>query len=118
MMGYLNRPEATAETLVDGGWLRTGDIAYVKDDFFFISDRLKELIKYKGFQVPPAELEAVLPVVGSAVTKRYELPNLRAVNFVVDGASPGIQARAIAQLGAELRAAEVDVPGEMLEVSP
>ncbi|WP_333619954.1 acyclic terpene utilization AtuA family protein [Dietzia sp.] len=65
-----------------------------------------------------AELEAALPVVASAVTKRYELPNLRAVNFVVDGASPEIQARAIARLGAELRAAEVDVPGEMLEVSP
>jgi acyl-CoA synthetase (AMP-forming)/AMP-acid ligase II len=61
MRGYLNNPEATAETLVDDGWLRTGDIGRVDDDgFFYIVDRLKELIKYKGYQVPPAELEAVL----------------------------------------------------------
>ncbi len=61
MRGYLNNPEATAETLVDDGWLRTGDIARIDPDgFTFIVDRLKELIKYKGYQVPPAELEAVL----------------------------------------------------------
>ncbi|GAA6027274.1 hypothetical protein JCM8097_002547 [Rhodosporidiobolus ruineniae] len=65
MLGYLNRPSADAETLVetpDGErWLRTGDIAYVDEkDNFFIADRLKELIKVKGFQVPPAELEATL----------------------------------------------------------
>jgi acyl-CoA synthetase (AMP-forming)/AMP-acid ligase II len=61
MRGYLNNPEATAETLTDDGWLRTGDIGRVDENgFFFIVDRLKELIKYKGYQVPPAELEAVL----------------------------------------------------------
>jgi acyl-CoA synthetase (AMP-forming)/AMP-acid ligase II len=61
MRGYLNNPEATAETLVDDGWLRTGDIGRVDEDgFFYIVDRLKELIKYKGYQVPPAELEALL----------------------------------------------------------
>jgi acyl-CoA synthetase (AMP-forming)/AMP-acid ligase II len=61
MRGYLNNAEATAETLVDDGWLRTGDIGRVDEDgFFYIVDRLKELIKYKGYQVPPAELEAVL----------------------------------------------------------
>jgi acyl-CoA synthetase (AMP-forming)/AMP-acid ligase II len=61
MRGYLNNPEATAETLVDDGWLRTGDIATIDSNgFTFIVDRLKELIKYKGHQVPPAELEAVL----------------------------------------------------------
>jgi acyl-CoA synthetase (AMP-forming)/AMP-acid ligase II len=61
MKGYLNNPEATAETLVEDGWLRTGDIARIdQDGFTFIVDRLKELIKYKGYQVPPAELEAVL----------------------------------------------------------
>ncbi|PWE28475.1 4-coumarate--CoA ligase family protein [Pararhodobacter marinus] len=61
MKGYLNRPEATAETIVEGGWLRTGDIAHVDaDGYLYITDRLKELIKVKGFQVAPAELEALL----------------------------------------------------------
>src|SRR4051794_20878197 len=61
MVGYLNNDEATRETLGEDGWLRTGDIARVDENgFFFIVDRLKELIKYKGYQVPPAELEAVL----------------------------------------------------------
>jgi len=60
MAGYLDDPGATAQTLVEG-WLRTGDIARVDDDgVFWIVDRLKELIKYKGYQVPPAELEALL----------------------------------------------------------
>ena len=61
MEGYLNNPEATRETLVQDGWLRTGDIARIDPEgFTYIVDRLKELIKYKGHQVPPAELEAVL----------------------------------------------------------
>ena len=61
MQGYLNKPEATAETMAEGGWLRTGDIALIDaDGYMFIVDRLKELIKYKGFPVAPAELEATL----------------------------------------------------------
>ena len=61
MRGYLNNPEATAATLDAGGWLHTGDIGHVDaDGYFTIVDRLKELIKYKGFQVAPAELEALL----------------------------------------------------------
>jgi acyl-CoA synthetase (AMP-forming)/AMP-acid ligase II len=61
MKGYLNRPEATAQTVDADGWLHTGDVAYADDDgFFYIVDRAKELIKYKAFQVAPAELEAVL----------------------------------------------------------
>jgi len=61
MRGYLNNAEATAETIDADGWLHTGDVAVRDDDgHFFIVDRLKELIKYKGFQVPPAELEALL----------------------------------------------------------
>ncbi len=61
MKGYLNNPEATAATIDAEGWLHTGDIGHAdQDGCFTIVDRLKELIKYKGFQVPPAELEAVL----------------------------------------------------------
>ncbi|XP_037036724.1 4-coumarate--CoA ligase 1-like [Bradysia coprophila] len=61
MKGYLNNPEATSETIVKGNWLRTGDLAaYDSNGLFYIKDRLKELIKVKGFQVAPAELEEVL----------------------------------------------------------
>jgi len=61
MAGYLNNPTATAETIDADGWLHTGDIGHADaDGHFTIVDRLKELIKYKGFQVPPAELEALL----------------------------------------------------------
>lgn len=57
----MNDPEATARTIEKEGWLHTGDIGYIDDDDeLFIVDRLKELIKYKGFQVAPAELEALL----------------------------------------------------------
>jgi acyl-CoA synthetase (AMP-forming)/AMP-acid ligase II len=70
MKGYLNNEEATRDTIDDEDWLHTGDIGYVDEDgYFFLVDRLKELIKYKGFQVPPAELEAVLlshPAIGDA----------------------------------------------------
>ncbi|KAJ4958364.1 hypothetical protein NE237_025475 [Protea cynaroides] len=61
MKGYLNDLEGTKKTIDKGGWLHTGDIGYIdEDDEVFIVDRLKELIKYKGFQVAPAELEALL----------------------------------------------------------
>ena len=61
MAGYLDDPAATAATIVEDGWLRTGDIVRVDDDgIWWVVDRLKELIKYKGYQVAPAELEAVL----------------------------------------------------------
>lgn len=89
MQGYLNNPAATANTLDTDGWLRTGDIARIDEDgYLFIVDRLKELIKYKGFQVAPAELEALIQshpdvadvaVVGMADEEAGELP----VAFVV-----------------------------------
>ncbi|KAL7778180.1 hypothetical protein CFE70_004857 [Pyrenophora teres f. teres 0-1] len=61
MKGYWNKPDATKETLTEDGWLKTGDVAYVDaDNYLFIVDRKKELIKVKGMQVAPAELEALL----------------------------------------------------------
>lgn len=93
MKGYLNNPTATAETIVEGGWLRTGDIAHFDDEgYVYITDRLKELIKYKGFQVAPAELEAELlthpdivdaAVIGKPDDEAGELP----MAFIV--AAPG-----------------------------
>jgi len=75
MKGYLNRPDATAQTIDSEGWLHTGDIGYFDEDaHFFIVDRAKELIKYKGLQVPPAELEAVLlshPCIADAAVIPY-----------------------------------------------
>lgn len=75
MTGYLNNPEATAQTIDPDGWLHTGDIGYADEDgHFYIVDRAKELIKYKGFQVAPAELEAVLvthPCVADAAVIPY-----------------------------------------------
>ena len=61
MKGYLNRPDATAAMIDADGWLHTGDIGYADARVrFFIVDRVKELIKYKGMQIAPAELEALL----------------------------------------------------------
>ena len=61
MKGYLNNAEATADTVDADGWLHTGDVAIVDEDGrYTVVDRVKELIKYKGYQVAPAELEAVL----------------------------------------------------------
>lgn len=84
MLGYLNRPTATSETIDAEGFLHTGDVAtYHKDGYFTIVDRLKELIKYKGYQIAPAELEALLlshprvldaAVIGVLDDDRQEIP--------------------------------------------
>ncbi|MEU2198761.1 AMP-binding protein [Isoptericola sp. NPDC019482] len=61
MVGYLGNPQATADTLDADGWLHTGDVVTATPDgVVTVVDRLKELIKYKGYQVAPAELEALL----------------------------------------------------------
>jgi acyl-CoA synthetase (AMP-forming)/AMP-acid ligase II len=61
MKGYWRRPDATSAMVTEDGWLRTGDLGMITaDGHYWIVDRLKELIKYKGFQVPPAELEELL----------------------------------------------------------
>jgi acyl-CoA synthetase (AMP-forming)/AMP-acid ligase II len=75
MAGYLHNADATAATVDPDGWLHTGDLGYADDDsYFYVVDRLKELIKYKGFQVAPAELEAVL-LTHPAVTDAAVIPS-------------------------------------------
>lgn len=73
--GYLNNPEGTAHALTKDGYFKTGDVGYQdKDGNFYITDRVKELIKYKGFQVPPAELEGLLvshPKIDDVVSSHY-----------------------------------------------
>lgn len=101
MLGYLNNQSATDTTIVEDGWLRTGDLAcFDADGYLYIRDRLKELIKYKGFQVAPAELEAALlthsdivdaAVIGLPDPEAGELP----VAFVVKAPNAEIGADAI-----------------------
>ncbi len=98
MKGYHKRPEATADMIDAEGWLHTGDIGYVDEDgYFYILDRVKELIKYKGLQVAPAELESVVqahPAVADAAVipspddEAGEVPKA----FVV--LKPGVEATA------------------------
>jgi acyl-CoA synthetase (AMP-forming)/AMP-acid ligase II len=101
MTGYLNNEIATAETIDDDGWLHTGDLAQVDaNGCVYIVDRLKELIKYKGYQVPPAELEAVLLSHPSIVDA--------AVIGVVDAEGEEVpKAFVVKQSEAELSAGEV-----------
>lgn len=61
MKGYVGDAEATRATIDSQGWLHTGDVGYYDEEgYFFITDRMKELIKYKGLQVSPTELERIL----------------------------------------------------------
>jgi acyl-CoA synthetase (AMP-forming)/AMP-acid ligase II len=109
MRGYLNRPEDTQACLDAEGWYHTGDIGYMDaDGYLYVVDRLKELIKYSGYQVPPAELEAVLvshPAVADAavipspdeehgevpkafVVKRAEISAEQLMAFVAEHVAP------------------------------
>ena len=107
--GLPEQPGATAATVDDEGWLHTGDIGYADEDgYFWIVDRLKELIKYNGYQVAPAELEAILvthPAVADAavvgvrdeeagelpkafVVRRGEVTEEEIMAFVADRVAP------------------------------
>ncbi|MEV8241434.1 AMP-binding protein [Microbacterium testaceum] len=101
MLGYLNRPDATAETLDADGFLHTGDIGvHHVSGYFSIVDRLKELIKYKGYQIAPAELEALLlshprimdaAVIGVDDDDKQEIPKA----FVVAAPDSGLTAEEV-----------------------
>ncbi|MFJ7956039.1 AMP-binding protein [Streptomyces sp. NPDC096319] len=102
MKGYLGRPDATAAMIDGDGWVHTGDIGRVDEDgWLFVVDRVKELIKYKGFQVAPAELEALLlthegiadaAVIGVTGTDGTEIPKA----FVVrQPTAPGLTAEEV-----------------------
>jgi 4-coumarate--CoA ligase len=91
MKGYLDNAEATAACLDAEGWLRTGDVGTIDEDgYLFVRDRVKELIKVKGFQMAPAEIEAALiahsgvldaAVIGMEDEEAGEVP----VAFIVPG---------------------------------
>ncbi|MFE6070909.1 AMP-binding protein [Streptomyces sp. NPDC056525] len=99
MKGYLGRPDATADMIDADGWVHTGDIGRVDDDgWLYVVDRVKELIKYKGFQVAPAELEALLlthegvadaAVIGVTDADGIEIPKAYVVR---QAAAPGLTA--------------------------
>jgi acyl-CoA synthetase (AMP-forming)/AMP-acid ligase II len=94
MQGYLNNPQATAMMIDQDGWLHSGDIAVVDEDgWFTIVGRIKEMIKYKGYQVAPAELEAILithpqvgdcAVIGVADEEAGELPKAFVVPAIAE----------------------------------
>jgi 4-coumarate--CoA ligase len=101
MKGYLNNPEATAATIDPDGWLHTGDVARIDPDGqVSIVDRVKELIKYKGFQVPPAELEALI-VTHPAVA------DVAVIGIPDDEAGELPKAFVVLKPGAELAAADL-----------
>lgn len=98
MRGYLNRPDATADMLDADGWLHTGDVATVTHDGIFrIVDRLKELIKYKGYQVAPAVLEAVL-------LEHPSIADAAVIGALDDDGQEVPKAFVVVQAGAELDA--------------
>jgi acyl-CoA synthetase (AMP-forming)/AMP-acid ligase II len=101
MAGYLGNEQATAQTVDADGFLHTGDLASVDaDGCVYIVDRLKELIKYKGYQVPPAELEALLlthPGIADAAV----------IGATEQGGEEVPKAFVVKQSGAELTESEV-----------
>ena len=101
MTGYLNNPDATAATVDGEGWLHTGDLATVDaDGIYRIVDRLKELIKYRGYQVPPAMLEAVL-------LKHPDIADAAAIGAPDEDGMEFPKAFVVRRAGSELTAEEV-----------
>ena len=101
MRGYRNNPQATADTIDADGWLHTGDIGHVDaNGHFTIVDRLKELIKYKGFQVPPAELEAL-------VVTHPAVSDVAVIGIPDDEAGEVPKAFVVLQPGADATAEEI-----------
>ncbi|XP_011632279.1 4-coumarate--CoA ligase-like 7 [Pogonomyrmex barbatus] len=89
MTGYYKNPEATKSTIDNEGWLHSGDIGYIDEDGeLFVTDRIKELIKYKGYQVSPTEIENVLmshPAVleATVIGIPHELDNEHPLAFII-----------------------------------
>ncbi|KAF9313820.1 hypothetical protein BG003_004813 [Podila horticola] len=97
MKGYINNDEATKHTIEEDGWMHTGDIVYVDEQGnWFVVDRLKELIKMKGFQVAPAELEALLQthpkVMDCAVIPAYDASQATEIPRAYVVPRPGVEA--------------------------
>jgi len=107
MTGYLNRPDATRDTIDEDGWLHTGDVGRIDEkERLYVVDRVKELIKYKGHQVAPAELEALLQshdaivdaaVIPSPHEEAGEVPKA----FVVEAPDGSVSAAAVKDFVAE-----------------
>ncbi|KAH7374018.1 hypothetical protein KP509_17G083800 [Ceratopteris richardii] len=101
MKGYIGDPEATQRTIDKDGFLHTGDIGFVDDDDeIFIVDRVKEIIKFKGFQVPPAELESILlshpEIIDAAcVPRKDEVAGEVPVAFVVKASKVELSASSV-----------------------
>lgn len=107
MIGYIGNEKATRETIDEDGWIHTGDVGYYDDDHqFYIVERLKELIKYNAFQVPPAEIEGLLllnPKIREAGVFGVpdEKTGEKAVAFVVKQAGVEVSAQEIIDFVAE-----------------
>ncbi|KAL0694980.1 hypothetical protein Bca4012_062160 [Brassica carinata] len=107
MKGYFKNEEATASTIDSEGWLKTGDLCYIDSEgFVFVVDRLKELIKCNGYQVAPAELEALLlahPEIADAAV--IPIPDMKAgqypMAYIVRTAGSNISEREIMSLVAK-----------------